>query len=45
LILIVWMGVYSNHFLRPMDASVSKLLSRVENTQRVDSKTATRRTP
>ena len=25
LILIVWMGVYSNHFLRPMDASVDEL--------------------
>jgi NADH-quinone oxidoreductase subunit M len=27
LILIVWMGVYSSHFLRPMDASVGKLMS------------------
>ena len=26
LILIVWMGMYSNHFLRPMDASVTRLL-------------------
>jgi NADH-quinone oxidoreductase subunit M len=25
-ILIVWMGVYSNHFLRPMDATVSGLI-------------------
>ena len=24
LILIVWMGMYSNHFLRPMDASVTQ---------------------
>jgi NADH-quinone oxidoreductase subunit M len=30
LILIVWMGVYSNHFLRPMDATVAGLLNRVE---------------
>jgi NADH-quinone oxidoreductase subunit M len=29
LILIVWMGMYSNHFLRPMDASVAKLMNRV----------------
>jgi NADH-quinone oxidoreductase subunit M len=27
LIIAVWMGVYSNHFLRPMDASVAKLLN------------------
>ena len=40
LVLIVWMGVYSNHFLRPMDASVTNLLSRVENTQGVDVRTA-----
>ena len=26
LILMVWMGMYSNHFLRPMDASVTRLL-------------------
>ena len=25
LILIVWMGMYSNHFLRPMDASVVEI--------------------
>ena len=31
LILIVWMGMYSNHFLRPMDASIAKLMNRVEN--------------
>jgi NADH-quinone oxidoreductase subunit M len=27
LILMVWMGVYSNHFLRPMDESVTKLIN------------------
>src|SRR5262252_8791679 len=27
LILMLWMGVYSNHFLRPMDASVAKLVN------------------
>jgi len=27
LILIFWMGIYSSHFLRPMDASVARLLS------------------
>jgi NADH-quinone oxidoreductase subunit M len=27
LIMMVWMGVYSNHFLRPMDASVAKLMN------------------
>lgn len=42
LILIVWMGVYSNHFLRPMDASVSKLLNRVGNSERTDTRTAER---
>jgi NADH-quinone oxidoreductase subunit M len=31
LILIVWMGMYSNHFLRPMDASVNRLVHQVEN--------------
>jgi NADH-quinone oxidoreductase subunit M len=30
LILIVWMGMYSNHFLRPMDASVNRLVQQVE---------------
>ncbi len=30
-ILIVWMGVYSNSFLRPMDASISRLLGQVES--------------
>jgi NADH-quinone oxidoreductase subunit M len=44
-ILIVWMGVYSNHFLRPMDASVSRLLNRVEKTERADTKSASRMTP
>jgi len=39
LILIVWMGVYSNHFLRPMDASVTNLLNRVENPQGGDVRT------
>jgi len=42
LILIVWMGVYSNHFLRPMDSSVSKLLNRVEKTERTNTKSANR---
>jgi NADH-quinone oxidoreductase subunit M len=31
LILIVWMGMYSNHFLRPMDASIAKLMNRVDH--------------
>jgi NADH-quinone oxidoreductase subunit M len=30
LILIVWMGMYSSHFLRPMDAAVNKLLHQVD---------------
>ena len=29
LILMVWMGMYSNHFLRPMDASVARLMGQV----------------
>ena len=35
IILMVWMGVYSNHFLRPMDASVTKLRNQLQ-TGRVD---------
>jgi NADH-quinone oxidoreductase subunit M len=31
LILIVWMGIYSNHFLRPMDASVTRLLQQTQS--------------
>ena len=27
LIIMVWMGVYSNFFLRPMDASVTRLIN------------------
>jgi NADH-quinone oxidoreductase subunit M len=30
LIAMLWMGVYSNFFLRPMDSSVSKLLSQTQ---------------
>jgi NADH-quinone oxidoreductase subunit M len=30
LILIVWMGMYSSHFLRPMDAAVARLIHQVE---------------
>jgi NADH-quinone oxidoreductase subunit M len=33
LILIVWMGVYSSYFLRPMDASVMKLMNQVQSRQ------------
>jgi NADH-quinone oxidoreductase subunit M len=33
LILMVWMGIYSNHFLRPMDASVMKLMNQVQSRQ------------
>jgi NADH-quinone oxidoreductase subunit M len=39
LVLIVWMGVYSNHFLRPMDASVTNLLNRVQSSQGGDVRT------
>jgi NADH-quinone oxidoreductase subunit M len=43
LIVIVWMGVYSNPFLRRMDASVAKLISqsqsgRVEVARAVESR-------
>jgi NADH-quinone oxidoreductase subunit M len=31
LIVMVWMGVYSNSFLRPMDTSVSKLLNQTQS--------------
>src|SRR3989449_5088420 len=30
LIMIFWMGMYSSHFLRPMDASVMKLLNQTQ---------------
>jgi NADH-quinone oxidoreductase subunit M len=33
LIVIVWMGVYSNSFLRPMDASVTRLLNQTQTGQ------------
>jgi NADH-quinone oxidoreductase subunit M len=33
LIVMVWMGVYSNFFLRPMDSSVSKLLNQTHTGQ------------
>lgn len=33
LILMLWMGIYSNHFLRPMDASVTKLVNQMQNRQ------------
>ena len=39
LLLIVWMGVYSSPFLRPMDASVTNLLNRVQNSQGNDVRT------
>jgi NADH-quinone oxidoreductase subunit M len=42
LVLIVWMGVYSNYFLRPMDATVTSLLNRVQDTRGVDVRTAGR---
>jgi NADH-quinone oxidoreductase subunit M len=42
LILIIWMGVYSNHFLRPMDTSVASLLNRVQNSQSNDVRTVER---
>ena len=32
-VMIVWMGVYSNTFLRPMDASVARLISQVQERQ------------
>ena len=31
LIVMVWMGIYSNHFLRPMDASVAKLINQSQS--------------
>jgi NADH-quinone oxidoreductase subunit M len=40
-ILIVWMGMYSNHFLRPMDASIAKLMNRVEHANTESVRTAT----
>jgi NADH-quinone oxidoreductase subunit M len=33
LVLMVWMGIYSNHFLRPMDSSVTRLIQRVDGQQ------------
>jgi NADH-quinone oxidoreductase subunit M len=31
LLVMIWMGVYSNHFLRPMDASVTKLVNQTQS--------------
>jgi NADH-quinone oxidoreductase subunit M len=31
LLVMVWMGVYSNYFLRPMDASVAKLMNQSQS--------------
>jgi NADH-quinone oxidoreductase subunit M len=31
LIAMLWMGIYSNHFLRPMDASVAKLVNQAQS--------------
>ena len=31
--MIVWMGIYSNTFLRPMDASIEKLMEQVQDRQ------------
>jgi NADH-quinone oxidoreductase subunit M len=31
LIVMLWMGIYSNHFLRPMDASVAKLVNQAQS--------------
>ncbi len=36
LILMVWMGVYSNHFLRPMDAAVGKLRNQLQTTGQLE---------
>jgi NADH-quinone oxidoreductase subunit M len=33
LVLMLWMGMYSNHFLRPMDASVGRLMNQLQNRQ------------
>lgn len=33
LILMLWMGVYSNHFLRRMDAPVAKLMNQMQSRQ------------
>jgi NADH-quinone oxidoreductase subunit M len=41
-ILIIWMGVYSNHFLRPMDTSVSGVLNRVQSSRGNDVRTVER---
>ena len=35
-LLMVWMGVYSQSFLRPMDASLEKALARVRQVQQQD---------
>jgi NADH-quinone oxidoreductase subunit M len=40
-ILIVWMGMYSNHFLRPMDASIAKLMNRMDHANAESVRTAT----
>jgi NADH-quinone oxidoreductase subunit M len=45
LILMLWMGVYSNHFLRPMDASVAKLMNQSQSGRVEYAKTAEPNSP
>ena len=33
LVMIFWMGIYSSYFLRPMDASVMKLMNQTQTGQ------------
>ena len=33
LVMIFWMGIYSSYFLRPMDASVMKLVNQTQTGQ------------
>jgi hypothetical protein len=33
MVLMLWMGMYSNHFLRPMDASIAKLIGQLRSRQ------------
>ena len=45
LILILWMGIYSSHFLRPMDKSVSTLSERLGGARETNVAQTEQRTP
>jgi NADH-quinone oxidoreductase subunit M len=45
LIMMLWMGIYSNYFLRPMDASVMKLMNQTQTGRVEYARGSVKRTP